>query len=157
MTAAQTRAPYLCSDEARAAAAAAAPDADVAAMAAAAAAGMLRCDASAPSALAFVSKMFAVPPGALPAEKDPSDPSGEGGAAPRERFLAFARVFGGTLRAGDAVHVLPPGAPPCCPPPDAPVARVGAIYLMMGRALQPVSAAPAGAVVALAGLDTAVL
>jgi ribosome assembly protein 1 len=158
VTAAQTRAPYLCPDEARAAAAAAAPDADVAAAAAAAAAGMLRCDASAPSALAFVSKMFAVPPGALPAEKDPSDPSGgEGGAAPRERFLAFARVFGGTLRAGDAVHVLPPGAPPCCPPADAPRARVGAIYLMMGRALQPVSAAPAGAVVALAGLDTAVL
>jgi ribosome assembly protein 1 len=153
VTAALTRAPYLCPDDARAAATAAAPDAAVAAAAEAAVAGMLRCDATAPSPLAFVSKMFAVPPGALPAE-----PSGDADGAPKgERFLAFARVFGGTLRAGDAVHVLPPGAAPSCPPPDAPRARISAIYLMMGRALQPVSAAPAGAVVALAGLDTAVL
>ena len=117
---------------------------------------MLRCDAAAPSPLAFVSKMFAVPPGALPPDAATTSPDGSSDP-PRERFLAFARVFGGTLRAGDAVHVLPPGAAPCFPPPDAPLARIAAIYLMMGRALQPVHAAPAGAVVALAGLDTAVL
>ena len=112
--------------------------------------------------VAFVSKMFAVPPGALPAAQQ--QPAGQ------ERFLAFARLFCGTLRPGQTVTVLPPAwsaaavpapadnsaAPPPPPPPPL-TARIDHIYLMMGRGLHPLASAPAGSIVALSGLDTSIL
>jgi ribosome assembly protein 1 len=163
VTAAATRVPYLCPEAAAVAAAAAAASPDAAAAAASGVAGMLSCDDACGATVAFVSKMFAVPHGALPAEAaaaaadaggaNPDDAAAPG--APRERFLAFCRVFAGTLRAGDTLHVLPPGAPPSSPATAS--ATVTAVYLMMGRGLQPLACAPAGAVVALAGLDTSVL
>jgi ribosome assembly protein 1 len=123
--------------------------------------------------LAFVSKMFAAPQGALPG-------SSHGGQQQpdQEVFLAFCRVFSGTLKPGATVAVLPPGWTPGGPGRDtwAPAdvsgqshdagsgvskphtAQVEAMYLMMGRSLVPITTgAPAGSVVALAGLDTAVL
>ena len=126
--------------------------------------------------MAFVSKMFAAPQGALPGS---SHGQGEQGQQ-QEVFLAFCRVFSGTLKPGATVAMLPPGWTPAGPERDtwAPVeapgqsqdggggsggaskphtAQVEAMYLMMGRSLVPITGAPAGSVVALAGLDTAVL
>jgi len=121
-------------------------------------AALRACDSSGPP-LAFVSKMFAAPPGALPGA-----PAGGG-----ERFIAFARVFAGSLRPGQEVHVMAPGWAPGAGagadgPQDGaaegeapPRATVDQLYCMMGRSLFPLSHAPAGSVVALSGLDTAVL
>lgn len=55
-------------------------------------------------AVAFISKMVAVPAAALPlapGERPPADPT-------REVFLGFGRVFSGVLRPGQRVHVLSP-------------------------------------------------
>ena len=74
----------------------------------AARAAMLACAAAPPApTVVYVAKMLAVPAGSLPrgAQRDagpggdPTDPAGE-------VFLAFGRVFAGTLRDGDRVHVL---------------------------------------------------
>ena len=137
-------------------------------------AAMQACDPSSGRAVCFVSKVFAAPPGALPPQHSAANGGGSA-AAVDERFLAFTRVFSGTLRAGDEVIVLPPGwtqpaggdAPAAAtngqgggqaaPQPPPLRARVTAIYLMMGRGLHPLDSAPAGSIVAVAGLDTAVL
>lgn len=55
-------------------------------------------------AVAFISKMVAVPAAALPlgpGERPPADPT-------REVFLGFGRVFSGVLRPGQRMHVLSP-------------------------------------------------
>ena len=79
----------------------------------AARAAVLASDASprAP-AVAYVAKMIAVPAASLPrragqdaAGRNPTD----------EVFLAFARVFAGTLRDGDRVHVLSAAYDPAAP------------------------------------------
>lgn len=79
----------------------------------AARAAVLACDASrrAP-AVAYVAKMIAVPAASLPrragqdaAGRNPTD----------EVFLAFGRVFAGTLRDGDRVHVLSAAYDPAAP------------------------------------------
>ena len=132
------------------------------------------CDAAdGQPCMAFVSKMFAAPQGALPGSGH-----GQQQQPDQEVFLAFCRVFSGTLKPGATVAVLPPGWTPGGPerdtwaPADVSVqshdtgsggskphtATVDAMYLMMGRSLVPITTgAPAGSVVALAGLDTAVL
>ena len=53
--------------------------------------------------VAYVSKMIAVPSSAVP--KGPGDPP-RGSGDSEEVFLAFGRVFAGTLKVGDTVHVL---------------------------------------------------
>lgn len=65
---------------------------------------LLACSSDQPAPMvAYVSKMIAVPLSAIP--KGPGDPPrGSGGT--EEVFLAFGRVFAGSLKAGDTVHVL---------------------------------------------------
>lgn len=65
----------------------------------------------------------------VPGEPGPSNPT-------EERFLAFGRVFSGVLRAGQAVHVLPPTYNPADPDSTQQAATLGALYLMMGRGLE---------------------
>lgn len=113
------------------------------------------CDASenAPTVL-YISKMVAVPASALPrspGEPGPVDPN-------EEHFLAFGRVFSGVIRQGQQLHVLPstynpadPNTTECLP------ATASALYLMMGRGLERLPNVPAGNVLALSGLDHAIL
>ena len=142
-------------------------------------ASLAQCDAREAPTVAFVSKMFAAPPGALPAS------SGSHVGQQQEVFLAFGRVFSGTLRPGDSVAVLPPGWTPTTRGDSESgddgstavdeehagissngnhtqsmphTAVIGGVYLMMGRSLHLLpGGAPAGSVVAISGLDTAVL
>lgn len=66
----------------------------------------ITASASSPDApaVAFISKMVAVPAAAIPlapGERPAADPA-------REIFLGFGRVFAGVLRPGQRVHVLSP-------------------------------------------------
>ena len=77
----------------------------------AARAAVLSCAAAPPApTVVYVAKMLAVPASSLPrgAARD-AGPGGDPGLHPNpvgEVFLAFGRVFAGTLRDGDRVHVL---------------------------------------------------
>jgi len=113
------------------------------------------CDASdnAPTVL-YISKMVAVPASALPrlpGEPGPVDPN-------EERFLAFGRVFSGVIRQDQALHVLPSTYNPADPTTtECLPATASALYLMMGRGLERLSYVPAGNILAISGLDHAIL
>jgi ribosome assembly protein 1 len=101
---------------------------------------------------------FAEPP--TSSEQAPAEEAAEEEEKPT--FLAFARVFSGTLRRGQTLFILSPKHNPddlANKPPlsvdssaeeIAAVSRhvakftVGDLYLMMGRELEPVDAVPAG-------------
>ena len=55
------------------------------------------------------------------------------------------------------MHVLPATYNPADPASQRQEARVGALYLMMGRGLERLAEVPAGATLALGGLDLAIL
>ncbi|GIL84225.1 hypothetical protein Vretifemale_12915, partial [Volvox reticuliferus] len=107
----------------------------------------------------YVSKMVAVPRGLLPRVP------GEGGATHGsqlqqdhdEVFLGFGRVFSGVAQPGQRVHVLSGAYNPAAPTTQRQTAVLGAVYMMMGRALERVERVPAGNVLAIAGLDAVVL
>ncbi|RMZ57833.1 hypothetical protein APUTEX25_003427, partial [Auxenochlorella protothecoides] len=110
---------------------------------------MRECTPAGPP-LVYISKMISVPANVLPStQRDPS----------QEIFLAFGRVFAGTLRTGQALCVLPDTHNPADPAAIAAARSVtpSALYLMMGRGLEPLAAVPAGNVLALAGLGQAIL
>ena len=101
--------------------------------------------------VALVTKMFAVPEHTLP----PHDRLGmtvTGGHC----FLAFARVFSGTLRRDARMFVLGAKYHPLRTEPIAPVTGLK-LFVMMGRDLRAVDEVPAGNVVAIGGLQAHVL
>ena len=74
-------------------------------------------------------------------------------------FIGFARVYSGTLKVGDEIFVLPPDFLPEKAAADANFAKsipkivITGLYLMMGRELEPIPAAAAGAIVGISGLE----
>ena len=78
-------------------------------------------------------------------------------------FLAFARVYSGTITRGQELFVLHPRYDPHTSssvtplPPHASHAIIQDLYLLMGREIVPISSAPAGSVVGIAGLEDIVL
>lgn len=92
-----------------------------------------------------------LPPG------DPPPIHAPGTSAAGEVFLAFGRVFSGTAREGARVHVLSSAYDPLDPTRHRQTAVLQGLYLMMGRALERLREVPAGNVLAIAGLETAVL
>jgi ribosome assembly protein 1 len=119
--------------------------------------------------VAFVSKMFAVPIEALPRHGPNGEVItnlevdlgvGDTDAAHRECFLAFARVFSGVLSVGQRVFVLSALYDPLDAESwnrNVQEARVEALYMMMGRGLEPKSSVSAGNVVAIRGLAQNIL
>ena len=77
----------------------------------------------------------------------------------KEHLIGFARIFSGTLSVGDEVYVLPPKFTPANPhhQPEPKKVTVTALYLLMGRGLEPLESVPAGVVFGIAGLDGAIL
>lgn len=124
------------------------------------------CDGSVEApCVAFVSKMVAVPIEALP-RRGPNGEIvnldmgiGDTDSAQRECFLAFARVFSGVLSVGSKVYVLSALYDPLNPEQRKNVleARVEALYMMMGRGLEPKSTVSAGNIVAIRGLGQHIL
>lgn len=72
-----------------------------------------------------------------------------------ERMIGFARLFSGRLEVGDELYVLnpkfSPGEPRRAPEPQK--VTVTALYLLMGRGLEPLTSVPAGVVFGIAGLE----
>jgi ribosome assembly protein 1 len=76
-----------------------------------------------------------------------------------EHLIGFARIYSGTIKVGDEVFVIPPKFSPAHPhvSPEPKKATVTALYLLMGRSLEPLQSAPAGVVFGIAGLEGLVL
>ena len=76
-----------------------------------------------------------------------------------EHLIGFARIYSGTLSVGDEVYVLPPKFSPAYPhnSPEPPKVTVTALYLLMGRSLEPLSSVPAGVVFGIGGLEGHIL
>lgn len=92
----------------------------------AARAAVLSCAAAPPApTVVYVAKMLAMPASSLPrgAQRD----AGPGGDPVDEVFLAFGRVFAGTLRDGDRVHVLSAAYDPAEPGRQRQEAQVNSI------------------------------
>ncbi|KAJ5508626.1 hypothetical protein N7527_010769 [Penicillium freii] len=83
-----------------------------------------------------------------PVEKDDPD-----------HLIGFARLYSGTLSVGDEIYVLPPKFSPAHPhaSPEPKKVIVTDLYLMMGRALEPLKSVPAGVVFGIGGLAGHVL
>ncbi|KAF2466119.1 P-loop containing nucleoside triphosphate hydrolase protein [Lindgomyces ingoldianus] len=76
-----------------------------------------------------------------------------------EQLIGFARIYSGTLSVGDEVYVLGPKFTPAKPhaSPEPQKVKVTALYLMMGRGLEPLTSVPAGVVFGIGGLAGHVL
>lgn len=78
-------------------------------------------------------------------------------------FLAFARVFSGTLHKGQQLYVLPPTHDPfsAAKSPDYVnnliKFQLSDLYLMLGRELEPLERVPAGNIAAIGGLEEFIL
>ena len=76
-----------------------------------------------------------------------------------EHLIGFARLYAGTLSVGDEVYVLPPKFNPAFPhaSPEPKKVPITALYLLMGRSLEPLEKVPAGVVFGIEGLEGYVL
>ncbi|KAH6875798.1 elongation factor 2 [Alternaria rosae] len=76
-----------------------------------------------------------------------------------EHLIGFARIFSGTLSVGDEVYVLGPKFTPANPhaAPEPEKVKITALYLMMGRGLEPLTTVPAGVVFGIGGLEGHIL
>ncbi|XP_021865498.1 uncharacterized protein [Spinacia oleracea] len=114
--------------------------------------------------VAFVSKMFAIPKKMIP-QRGPNgeivnDFTDENGTESDECFLAFARIFSGTLTAGQKIYVLSALYDPLkgeATQKHLQEAELQSLYLMMGQGLVPVESVRAGNVVAIRGLGHHIL
>ncbi|UPQ98739.1 P-loop-containing nucleoside triphosphate hydrolase [Chloropicon primus] len=96
----------------------------------------------------FVSKMIVVPTASLPQDFQNSDSE--------NTYLAFGRIFAGTLKVGQTIHVLSPKYSPRSPDEGRQEVVVTGLFLMKGRDIDALPAAGAGNMVAIAGLGEAI-
>ncbi|KIY04018.1 uncharacterized protein Z520_00710 [Fonsecaea multimorphosa CBS 102226] len=89
---------------------------------------------------------------------------GEEGTTPEqaedpEHLIGFARLYSGSLSVGDEVYVLPPKFNPAFPhaSPEPKKVPITALYLLMGRSLEPLDKVPAGVVFGIEGLEGHIL
>jgi ribosome assembly protein 1 len=76
-----------------------------------------------------------------------------------EHLIGFARLYSGNLSVGDSVYVLSPKFSPAHPhnTPEPQKVTVTALYLLMGRGLEPLTSVPAGVVFGIGGLEGHIL
>lgn len=76
-----------------------------------------------------------------------------------EHLIGFARLYSGTLSVGDGIFVIPPKFNPANPHTASGVKKVPikALYLLMGRGLEPLQSVLAGAVFGVEGLEGHIL
>jgi ribosome assembly protein 1 len=76
-----------------------------------------------------------------------------------DHLIGFARLYSGTITVGDEIYVLPPKFSPANPHanPEPKKVTVTDLYLLMGRALEPLQSVPAGVVFGIGGLAGHVL
>ena len=75
-----------------------------------------------------------------------------------EHLIGFARIFSGTLTVGDEVYVLPPKfSPSDSHIPNLQRVTISALYLLMGRGLEPLQSVQAGMIFGVAGIEGQIL
>lgn len=76
-----------------------------------------------------------------------------------DHLIGFARLYSGTISVGDEIYVLPPKFSPANPHanPEPKKVTVTDLYLLMGRALEPLQSVPAGVIFGIGGLAGYVL
>jgi ribosome assembly protein 1 len=62
----------------------------------------------------------------------------------KDKFVGFARIFSGTIRRGQEVHVLGPKYSPLEPTKHHSVMTVDELYVLMGKELELIDQVPAG-------------
>ncbi|WPT16578.1 Elongation factor-like GTPase 1 [Picochlorum sp. SENEW3] len=107
----------------------------------------------------YVSKMVSVPLTSLPRKIGQPSRSLD---AKEETFLAFGRVFAGVIKEGQDVYVLQADYDPITMAhdetnPSISKAKINELYLMMGRGLEFLDKVPAGNILAMSGLEMAIL
>lgn len=114
---------------------------------------LAKCDLDEATVIVFVSKMFAVnvktSPDLAALRHETNDD---------EVFLAFARVYSGTLRVNDKILVLGPKHTPnnVGNSPYITEITIKHLFLLMGRNLETVEVVPAGNIVGIGGLDSTI-
>jgi ribosome assembly protein 1 len=76
-----------------------------------------------------------------------------------ESLIGFARIYSGTIKVGQELHILGPKYDPSKPNADSHATSftVQKLYLLMGRELEELDEVPAGNVFGIGGLDGKVL
>ena len=76
-----------------------------------------------------------------------------------EHLIGFARLYSGTLSVGDKIYVIPPKFSPAHAHTSSELKKVPvkALYLLMGRGLEPLQSVPAGAIFGIEGLEGHIL
>ena len=89
-------------------------------------------------------------------EKSDGDPEQPGDL---EHLIGFARLYSGSLSVGDVIFVLPPKFTPLYPhaSPEPTKVMITALYMLMGRALEPLQTVQAGVVFGVGGLEGHIL
>lgn len=72
-----------------------------------------------------------------------------------EHLIGFSRLYSGSLSVGQEIWVLPPKFNPASPhaAPQPKKVPITALYLLMGRSLEPLQTVPAGVVFGIEGLE----
>lgn len=134
---------------------------------------ILKCEASSETLIVFISKMFPVDRKSLPQSVVESfskltltEEDSGGSDCCDEAFLAFARVYSGTLKRGDMVYVIGPKHDPrnllvdgydLQASPHITQVQVDHLFMLMGRQLEVLDSVPAGSIAGIAGLQNNVL
>ncbi|KAF7506222.1 hypothetical protein GJ744_012114 [Endocarpon pusillum] len=76
-----------------------------------------------------------------------------------EHLIGFARLYSGTLSVGDEIYVIPPKFSPAHAHASSELKKVPvkALYLLMGRGLEPLQSVPAGAIFGIEGVEGHIL
>ncbi|CAG8051115.1 unnamed protein product [Penicillium olsonii] len=92
-------------------------------------------------------------------ETEDEDTEAAGKEEDPDHLIGFARLYSGTISVGDEIYVLPPKFSPAHPHanPEPKKVTVTDLYLLMGRALEPLQSVPAGVVFGIGGLAGYVL
>lgn len=72
-------------------------------------------------------------------------------------FCGFGRVFSGTIRVGQEIHILGPRYSPLHPDKHRSTMRVNHLFLLMGRGVEPVTEVAAGNIFGLGGVGPHIL
>jgi len=75
----------------------------------------------------------------------------------RQHFVGFCRIFSGTIRLGQKLHILGPQYNATKPDKDRHEIVVESLFLIMGRGLEPVSEVPAGNIFGIGGVSKYIL
>jgi len=71
----------------------------------------------------------------------------------KDRFVGFARIFSGTIRRGQKLHVLGPKYNPFEPNKHHSVIDVEELYILMGKELEPTDHVPAGNIFGIGNVE----